>query len=72
VSVMNQREAVIEAMRANGGCATLGWLYREALKIPGVEWRTKTPFKSINRIVQDRRYFFRIRPVGVTGVSGTK
>ncbi|HXH47779.1 MAG TPA: hypothetical protein VNM47_00265 [Terriglobia bacterium] len=59
---MNQREAVIEAMRANGGYATLGWLYREVLKIPGVGWRTKTPFKSINRIVQDRRYFFRIRP----------
>lgn len=59
---MNQREAVIEAMRANGGYATLGWLYREALKVPGVEWRTKTPFKSINRIVQDSKHFFRIRP----------
>lgn len=59
---MNQREAVVEAMRANGGYATLGWLYGKALEIPGVEWRTKTPFKSINRIVQDRKYFFRIRP----------
>jgi hypothetical protein len=59
---MNQREAVIKAMRTNGGYATLGWLYREALKIPGVEWRTKTPFNSINRIVQDPKYFFRIRP----------
>ena len=59
---MNQREAVIEAMRANGGYATLGRLYSEALKMRGVEWRTKTPFKSINRIVQDPRYFFRIRP----------
>jgi len=59
---MNQREAVIEAMRANGGYATLGHLYKEALKIPGVEWETKTPFKSINRIVQNEKYFFRIRP----------
>jgi hypothetical protein len=59
---MNQRQAVIEAMRANGGYATLGHLYREALKIPDVKWGTKTPFKSINRIVQDERYFFRIRP----------
>lgn len=59
---MNQREAVIEAMRANGGYATLGHLYKEVLKIPGVKWETKTPFKSINRIVQDPRYFFRIRP----------
>ncbi len=59
---MNQREAVVEAMRANGGYATLGHLYKEALKIPGVKWETKTPFSSINRIVQDRKYFFRIRP----------
>jgi hypothetical protein len=62
LSVMNQREAVIEAMRANGGFATLGHLYKEALKIPGVKWATKTPFSSINRIVQDQKYFFRIRP----------
>jgi hypothetical protein len=59
---MNQREAVVEAMRVNGGYATLGLLYKEALKIPGVEWKTKTPFKSINRIVQDPQYFFKIRP----------
>jgi hypothetical protein len=57
-----QYEAVIEAMRANGGYATLGQLYRNALKIPGVEWKTKTPFKSVNRIVQNDRFFFRIRP----------
>jgi hypothetical protein len=59
---MNQREAVVEAMKANGGYATLGHLYKEALKIPGVEWGTKTPFKSINRIVQNSKFFFKIRP----------
>jgi DNA adenine methylase len=59
---MNQREAVVEAMKANGGYATLGHLYKETLKVPGVEWKTKTPFKTINRIVQDPRWFFRIRP----------
>jgi len=59
---MNQRDAVIEAMKANGGYATLGFLYREALRIPDVKWGTKTPFKSINRIVQDSHYFFRVRP----------
>jgi len=59
---MNQREAVVEAMRANGGFATLGQLYKQALKITGVRWETKTPFKSINRIVQNPKYFFRIRP----------
>lgn len=62
LSGMNQREAVIKAMRANGGYATLGELYKKALKIPGVKWETKTPFKSINRIVQNPKYFFRIRP----------
>ena len=59
---MNQREAVVEAMKANGGYATLGHLYKESLKIPGVEWKSKTPFKSINRIVQDSKHFFKIRP----------
>lgn len=59
---MNQREAVVEAMKVNGGYATLGHLYKEALKIPGVEWKSKTPFKSINRIVQDPKFFFKIRP----------
>lgn len=59
---MTQREAVIEAMKANGGYATLGHLYKEALQIPGVEWKTKTPFKSINRIVQNPKFFFKIRP----------
>ena len=59
---MNQREAVVEAMKANGGYATLGHFYKEALKIPAVTWGTKTPFKTINRIVQDPKQFFKIRP----------
>jgi hypothetical protein len=59
---MKQYEAVIEVMRSNGGFATLGWLYEDVLKIEAVEWRTKTPFASIRRIVQDKRFFFKIRP----------
>lgn len=59
---MNQREAVIEVMKENGGFATLGHLYSEALKIPKVEWNTKTPFASIRRIVQNEDFFFKIRP----------
>lgn len=59
---MKQYEAVIEVMRANGGFATLGHLYSEVLKVPNVEWKTKTPFASIRRIVQDSRFFFKIRP----------
>jgi hypothetical protein len=62
IFLMKQHEAVIEVMRANGGYATLGLLYQEALKIPDVIWNTKTPFKSINRIVQTHNEFFRVRP----------
>jgi hypothetical protein len=43
---MKQYEAVIEVMKINGGFATLGWLYQNALKVEGVEWGTKTPDPS--------------------------
>lgn len=66
---MNQREAVIETMRANGGYATLGYLYQHTLDIPGVEWKTKSPFASMRRIVQDPKYFFKIRP-GLWALKG--
>ncbi len=59
---MNQREAVIETMGANGGYATLGFLYENAMQIPGIEWKTKTPFASIRRIVQNPRFFFKVKP----------
>ena len=59
---MKQYDAVIEVMKANGGYSTLGHLYAEALRVPGVQWKTKTPFASIRRIVQDERFFFKIRP----------
>lgn len=59
---MKQHEAVIQAMRRNGGYATLGHLYRAALQIPDCRWGTKTPFASIRRIVQEHKEFFKIRP----------
>lgn len=59
---MKQYEAVIEAIKQNGGYATLGQLYYDALKIPDCEWKTKTPFASIRRIVQERDEIFKIRP----------
>jgi len=49
-------------MEQNGGFATLGYLNQEVLKVRGVEWKTKTPFASIRRIVQDERFFFKIKP----------
>ncbi|MBW8011469.1 MAG: hypothetical protein FVQ83_09545 [Chloroflexi bacterium] len=59
---MKQREAVIQVMEENGGYATLGYLYEHTLKVENVIWRTKTPFASIRRIVQNNKYFFKIRP----------
>lgn len=56
-----QHEAVIEVMKENGGYSTLGHLYKNSLNIPNVEWKTKTPFASIRRIVQDERFFFKIK-----------
>ncbi len=59
---MKQYEAVIEVMKSNGGYSTLGNLYQEVFKIENVKWGTKTPFASIRRIVQNDRFFFKIKP----------
>lgn len=66
---MNQHEAVIQVMRENSGYATLGYLYANVLKVPDVEWKTKTPFATMRRIVQDPRFFFKIRP-GLWALKG--
>jgi hypothetical protein len=59
---MKQHEAVIRAMEDNGGYATLALLNQNVLRVEDCKWKTKTPFASIRRIVQDERFFFRIRP----------
>ena len=59
---MKQYEAVIQVLEENGGFGTFSYLYENVLKVPGCEWKTKTPFASIRRIVQDERFFFRIKP----------
>lgn len=56
---MKQYEQVIEVMRKNGGYATLGFLYQN---VDVSNWATKTPYASIRRIVQDGRFFFKIKP----------
>ncbi|MFZ5979661.1 MAG: hypothetical protein ACOYVF_03435, partial [Candidatus Zixiibacteriota bacterium] len=60
--MIKQHEAVINVMDENGGYATLVHLYQHVLKVPDCSWETKTPFASIRRIVQDERFFFKIRP----------
>ncbi len=59
---MTQRDAVIRVMEENGGYATLVFLYEKALQVPGVKWNTKTPYATICRIVQDSRFFFKVKP----------
>ena len=59
---MKQHEAVIKVMEENGGFATLGHLYQNVLKIPECQWKTKTPFASIRRIVQEHPEIFKIKP----------
>lgn len=56
---MNQRDQVIDIMLKNGGYATLGALNR---LVDFSQWRTKTPQATIRRIVQESRFFFKIRP----------
>ncbi len=68
---MKQHEAVLLAMQQNGGYATLGQLYQRVPKIPGCQWRTKTPFASIRRIVQTHDEFFKVRP-GLWALSTEK
>lgn len=60
---MKQYEAVVEAMKHNGGYATLGGLYEIVPSIPDCKWGTKTPFASIRRILQTHNnLFFRVEP----------
>lgn len=68
---MKQYEAVIETLNKLGGVATLGELYREVFKIKDCEWKTKTPFASIRRIVQQTKDIYKIRP-GLYGLERYK
>ncbi|MDG5790143.1 hypothetical protein QA612_22140 [Evansella sp. AB-P1] len=55
----NQRETVMDYMEKNGGFSTLLELYSI---VPTSNWKTKTPDATIRRIVQDKKWFTRIRP----------
>ena len=59
---MNQNEAVILTLEKLGGVATLGQLNQEVFKITDCEWKTKTPFASIRRIVQLNSKIYKIKP----------
>ena len=54
-----------------GGVATLGQLYAEVFKIKDCEWKTKTPFASVRRIVQLHKEIYKIKP-GLYGLISNK
>ncbi|HAL19009.1 MAG TPA: hypothetical protein DCO86_05275 [Spirochaetaceae bacterium] len=58
---MRQYEAVIQTLEKLGGVATLGQLNQEVFKIKDCEWKTKTPFASIRRIVQTNDEIYKIK-----------
>lgn len=59
---MKQYEAVIQTLEKLGGAATLGQLNQEVFKIKDCEWKSKTPFASIRRIVQENPNIYKIKP----------
>lgn len=68
---MKQNDAVILTLEKLGGVATLGQLNQEVFKIKDCEWKTKTPFASIRRIVQLDKRIFKIKP-GLYGLVDMK
>lgn len=68
---MKQHEAVISTLENLGGIATLGQLNQEVFKIKDCEWKTKTPFASIRRIVQTNKNIYKIKP-GLYGLNSHK
>ena len=58
---MKQYEAVIQTLEALGGVATLGQLNQEVFKIADCEWKTRTRFASIRRIVQTNKEIYKVQ-----------
>jgi hypothetical protein len=59
---MKQYEAVLMTIEKLGGIATLGQINQEIFNIKDCEWKSKTPFASIRRIVQLDKNIYRIKP----------
>ena len=52
----------IKTLESMGGVATLGQLYQKVFSIKECNWKTKTPFASVRRIVQLHRSIVKIKP----------
>lgn len=59
---MTQYEAVIQTIENLGGIATLGLINQHVFKIKDCQWKSKTPFASIRRIVRNTPGIYRIKP----------
>ena len=59
---MTQAQAVIETIEMLGGIATLNQINQNIFKIEDCQWRTKTPFASVRRIVQQTAGIYKIKP----------
>ncbi len=59
---MTQAQAVIEIIDKLGGIATLNQINQHIFEIEDCVWKTKTPFASIRRIVQQTVGIYKIKP----------
>ena len=59
---MKQYEAVIRTMVVSLFLFYRQMRHQNVFKIKDCKWETKTPYASIRRIVQDDRFFFKIKP----------
>lgn len=59
---MTQAQAVIETIEMLGGIATLNQINQHIFEITDCQWRTKTPFASVRRIVQQTAGIYKIKP----------
>jgi hypothetical protein len=59
---MTQAQAVIETIEALGGIATLNQINQHVFAVEDCVWKTKTPFASVRRIVQQTKGIYKIKP----------
>jgi len=59
---MTQAQAVIETIDKLGGIATLNQINQHIFEIEDCVWKTKTPFASVRRIVQQTAGIYKIKP----------
>lgn len=59
---MTQAQAVIETIEALGGIATLNQINQHVFEVEDCVWKTKTPFASVRRIVQQTKGIYKIKP----------